>query len=101
MRIAEIVDQLRTTSETKLYDPLPLYLISAYEEQLEVRFPGKYREFLQLTNGCEACNGHYRIFGFGPSRSIDVVRWNQTNCWKFAWNGAADKYWCFGETSFG
>ena len=66
-----------------------------------MQFPEEYREFLQLANGCEAHYGHYRIFGFDPKRSIDAVRWNQSNCWKFAWDGAADDYWCFGETAFG
>ena len=101
MTVEQIVEDLKHTAGCKCYEPLPMDLLQAQEDKLGLRFPTEYRRFLELTNGCEVYYGHYRIFGFDPNRSIDARRWNQNDYWKFAWSGAADDYWCFGETAFG
>lgn len=101
MIVGEIVEELKRTQGYKLYEPLPAESLRAYEDRLGLQFPSDYRQFLQLTNGCEVCFGHYRIFGFDSMRSIDAMRWNRNDCWKFAWDGGPDNYWCFGETAFG
>lgn len=45
--------------------------------------------------------GFLKIYGV-PGRSvIDVVRWNEAECWKFAWPGDLDRYWCFAGTAMG
>jgi SMI1 / KNR4 family (SUKH-1) len=101
MNIEEIVAELRGLPGCKCHDPLPNNSLLALEAKLGFRFPKEYRTFLRLCNGCESQHGHYRIFGFDTNRSIDVVRWNESDYWKCAWEGRADGYWCFGETAFG
>src|SRR5215471_20631369 len=101
MTVEQIVEELRKTPGCRTYDPLPTEVLRYWEKRLGFQFPDRYRELLSLTNGCEAFYGHFRIFGFDPDRILDAARWNSANCWKFAWNGAPDGYWCFGETAFG
>lgn len=63
--------------------------------------PPQHVEFLQWSNGLEAYAGYFRLFGIGPSAGVDAIRWNQDDCWKFAWCDRCADYWCFGETAWG
>lgn len=101
MSVENIIGQLKGAVGCNCYEPLPMSMLHEWEDRLGIQFPDSYREFLTLTNGCETNFGHYRLFGFDKSRSIDIVRWNEQDCWKYAWDGEPDKYWCFGETAFG
>lgn len=99
--VERLVTELRKVDGCRFYEPVPAAILDQWEREFGVGFPSEYREFLMLTNGCETYHGHYRIFGFALQRSIDIVKWNSEECWKFAWNGVADGYWCFGETALG
>jgi SMI1 / KNR4 family (SUKH-1) len=101
MIIESAVKELKNAAGCRFYHPLPEDVLDTWEVQLGLSFPDTYRKFLATTNGCEAYYGFFRIFGFDPTRSIDAVRWNEADCWKFAWDGRPDGYWCFGETVFG
>jgi hypothetical protein len=63
--------------------------------------PKAYLSFLQNSNGAEAYDGYFRIFGFGPKAKTDAIEWNRESLWKFAWPRGVNKYWCFGGTAWG
>lgn len=75
--------------------------LAALEEMSGIRLPDDHREFLRFTNGAEGYGGHIRMFGFGPDAAIDMISWNSPGHWKFAWDGRADGFFCFGETARG
>lgn len=75
--------------------------LAALEEISGIPLPDDHREFLRFTNGAEGYGGHIRMFGFGPDAAIDMISWNSPGHWKFAWDGRADGFFCFGETAWG
>lgn len=101
MTLLHNIERLRRIPGSHFYDPVVIEGLDKLQESLGICFPDSYRSFLSKTNGCEVFHGYFRIFGLDSKRPIDVATWNEQLTWKFAWNGAASDFWCFGETVFG
>lgn len=58
--------------------------------------PPEHQTLLRRSNGLEILGGSYRLFGIEA-----LVDRNRPETWKFAWNGVADEFLCFGESVLG
>jgi len=63
--------------------------------------PLQHRNLLALSNGLSICAGYYRLLGHDTKCDRDLKTWNAPSHWKFAWQGRADSYFCFGTTAWG
>jgi hypothetical protein len=63
--------------------------------------PTEHKVFLRQSNGVEIYGGYFRLFGLTSSRAYDLARWNEPECWKFAWDNKCTNFVCFGETAWG
>lgn len=63
--------------------------------------PVDHYAILSAANGISIYDGYFKLFGVGAGTFTDSVLWNEDEYWKFAWNGRASRYWCFGETAWG
>lgn len=63
------------------------------------RLPEAHRRLLAASDGLELLGGSYRLFGWAHGRRIE--EWNADENWKFAWEGHAAPWLCFGESVLG
>ena len=63
--------------------------------------PESHREILEKSNGIEVYGGYFRLFGVDSKESIDLLNWNEPDCWKFAWQDRCSGFLCFAETAWG
>lgn len=68
--------------------------------QLPVTLPPKHLEFLRFADGLTAAHGYLRVFGVGDSVRSQI-RWNGSECWRFAWPDRCAGFWFFAETAHG
>ncbi len=66
-----------------------------------VALPATHLELLQTANGISVFGGYFRLFGCSSPTAIDMIEWNSSDVWCFAWNKPLDEYWFFGETAWG
>lgn len=94
---AERLADLAADGAVTLHEPLNLFSADA----LAVSLPLEHMRVLGRSNGVEGYGGYLRLFGLGPTATVDLVRWNEPATWKDAWSGAADGWLCFAETGWG
>lgn len=66
-----------------------------------IALPATHLEFLKVANGISIFGGYFRLFGCSTAATIDMVKWNSSDLWIFAWNKPLDEFWFFGETAWG
>jgi len=76
-------------------------LVSPVNARLGFELPASHLATLLTSNGMEVYAGYVRLFGLLTEETIDGLSWNDVSCWKFAWNGRCDGFWCFAETAWG
>lgn len=99
-----VQDGIRTLSATDGIDTHPGVgdaALSEFETEFRLRLPPEHAEVLRWSNGVEAYDGFYRLFGIGGGGAIDAVAWNHPRCWRFAWNTSVNRYWFIGESAWG
>ena len=69
--------------------------------QYSVKLPGEHEEILRITNGLEMFGGYLRLFGCQGNESIDAIKWNYHDYWRFAWGQRCKGFLFFAETAFG
>jgi hypothetical protein len=69
-------------------------------DETELALPEPHVALLSESNGVTGYDGYFRLFGLS-GEVADIVRWNRTETWKFAWPDAVSAYLCFGETAWG
>lgn len=99
--IAMLIANLRKLPDATLQPGIDLALLNRYEEEHKLYLPQAHKEVLSLTNGIDTCDGYCCLFGFYRVEGIDAVRWNEDACWKFAWEGRASDFFCFGQLADG
>jgi hypothetical protein len=97
----DALNRLRPVEGVRLHNGISQYSVVKFEEACGVRLPADHRAMLQESNGVEAYGGYLRIFGIGTDESTDLARWNDQECWKFAWRDRCKTYLCFAETAWG
>jgi hypothetical protein len=65
------------------------------------RLPEEHRRLLALSDGMDLLAGSYRLFGWANPAARAMPAWNAPQTWKFAWNGHASPWLCFGESVLG
>lgn len=70
--------------------------VHAAEAGIGAPLPPPYRELLQATDGLSLFDGHLRLLG-----AADLIRWNDPQAWKHAWQHPPVDFICFGGTSIG
>ena len=65
------------------------------------RLPERHRRLLALSDGMDLKQGSYRLFGWANPAARAMPRWNEEETWKFAWDGHASPWLCFGESVLG
>lgn len=63
--------------------------------------PKIHSDILTQANGVSIFHGFFRLFGTGNDVTPSMEVWNSKQFWKFAWNGMADGFLCFGTTAWG
>ncbi len=63
--------------------------------------PVEHTAVVQLFNGLTVSRGAYRLFGLRPEPYLDIVSWNESASWRFAWDDRLKPFLCFGETAWG
>jgi hypothetical protein len=99
--IAGLVQELRGLKDVVFHHGANAPLLTEFETESRLILPPEHKELLRWSNGVEAYAGYVRLFGLHTTESIDSVRWNQHDFWKFAWGDRCSEYWCFGETAWG
>jgi hypothetical protein len=66
-----------------------------------IKLPAAHLDLLKLANGIAVFGGYFRLFGYCSATTIDVLQWNASQVWKFAWDKPLDEFWFFGETAWG
>jgi hypothetical protein len=94
-------DALQAVGNARLHGPMDPQASALMRDSLRTRLPEEHMELLIRYNGIEAYDGYFRLLGVLTADFIDIINWNQNDCWKFAWDGRCDEYWCFGETGWG
>lgn len=83
------------------YSPLSQIEIERILTGAGLVLPSAHLEALAFSDGAMVCGGYFRIFGLNAANPTSLLSWNAPNLWKFAWDGKADDYLCFGETAWG
>ena len=65
------------------------------------RLPERHRRLLSLSDGMDLLAGSYRLFGWANRAARAIPDWNSQATWKFAWEGHASPWLCFGESVLG
>lgn len=65
------------------------------------RLPEPHRRLLALSDGMDLRAGSYRLFGWANRAARAMSWWNAQETWKFAWDGEASPWLCFGESVLG
>ena len=99
--IEQVLQRFETTPDTQLYPGCPRETILGLEEHLGVRLPDAHRTFLARSDGAEAFGGYFRLLGALRGAPTNLAVWNHENYWKFAWEGRAAEFLCFGDTGWG
>src|SRR5690348_12619668 len=63
---------------------------------LGVALPATHQLLLTQTDGLSAYGGYLRLFG-----ASELIAWNDSSTWKFAWPSRIREYFCFAETAWG
>src|SRR4051812_9003310 len=66
-----------------------------------IQLPADHQQLLARSNGFSAFGGFERLFGVFSGDELDAGDWNAADCWKFAWGGLADAFWCFAGNAWG
>jgi hypothetical protein len=66
-----------------------------------MKLPKAHSEILNRSNGLAVYGGYFRLWGVEETSSLSIEKWNESQYWKFAWNGRADDFLCFGSTAWG
>lgn len=66
-----------------------------------IKLPATHLEFLKLANGISIFGGYFHLFGCSSPTTIDMIDWNSSGVWQFAWNKPLNEFWFFGETAWG
>jgi len=98
---SDIVTGLRAIEGVDTGDGIALDVLTELLTEIELSLPPEHAKLLCGSNGLTVYHGYYRMFSIGPSRTIDAVRWNYPECWRFAWDDRCSLFWCFGETGWG
>ncbi len=102
MTVSAAVAALRSLPSSQLCGGRPATdLRNALRADDSVQLPESHVELLSLANGIMTFHGYYRLFGVACDPCIDLVRWNERETWKFAWEPDLDRYLAFGETAWG
>ncbi len=92
---------LVSIDDISLYPAVNSELIAEAELALGVCLPTDHRAALHESNGAQVFGGYFRLFGIGAEASTNLVKWNDPNLWKFAWDTRCSDYVCFAETAWG
>jgi hypothetical protein len=98
---SRLTDDLHPLPDTQLHPGADASLLAALEKECGVALPDQHAAVLRESNGIEAYAGYLRLFGVRSTESIDLIAWNEPDCWKFAWADRCSAYWCFAETAWG
>jgi hypothetical protein len=96
-----LFEPIRILSDVRCHAGADMLLLRKLEECYGIAFPEDHLQALHESNGVEAYGGYIRLFGVETDDSINIIRWNSNEYWKFAWNDRCSKYWCFAETAWG
>ena len=96
-----LFEPIQALNDVRFHAGAHTLLLDKLEECCGIAFPGDHLLALHESNGVEAYGGYIRLFGVETDDSIDILRWNNNEYWKFAWNDRCSKYWCFAETAWG
>jgi cell wall assembly regulator SMI1 len=80
---------LRHLKDASFYPGADISLFDKLEREYGITLPSDHRDVLQESNGAQVYAGYFRLFGIFTATDIDTINWNQADCWKFAWEGAA------------
>jgi hypothetical protein len=96
-----VFDPIRTLNDVRFNAGANMLFLNKLEECYGIAFPEDHLQTLHESNGIEAYGGYIRLFGVETDDSINVIRWNSNEYWKFAWDDRCSKYLCFAETAWG
>lgn len=91
-----LLSDLKGASDVTFFPPC-----DGNEGHATVKLPEPHSEILAKTNGVATYGGYFRLWGSGKAEVPNLEGWNEKQCWKFAWNGRADDFLCFGTTAWG
>lgn len=83
-----------------IHKPIERGKVDAFSHSFRY-LPDEHVEFLAKCDGIEIYDGYFRLFGISSSATMNLVSWNSSELWKFAWPQLADDFFFFGETAFG
>lgn len=92
---------LFSLSGVRLHPGADLGSLGELERSYGVQLPIDHRTALKESNGVEAYGGYLRLFGVESGTNVDIGSWNDSNCWKFAWEHRCSDFMCFAETAWG
>jgi len=96
-----LFEPIRTLNDVRFHAGANMLVLNKLEECYGIAFPEDHLQALHESNGIEAYGGYIRLFGVETDDSINVLRWNSNEYWKFAWDDRCSKYLCFAETAWG
>lgn len=99
--LERILAGLSAAEEARLYPGCTSDDIAFVERHAGIVLPDDHRAFLMHSDGAETFGGYYRLFGTRRGAPTDLTTWNSDDHWKFAWDGLASDFFCFGESGWG
>lgn len=96
-----LLEELRNLKDAKLHSAAKNTAFETLKDESGIIIPSDHQELLRESNGVEGYAGYVRLFGVDTTESIDSIKWNQPEFWKFAWGTRCLQYWCFAETAWG
>ena len=96
-----LFEPIKTLNDVRFHAGADMPVLNKVEECYGIAFPEDHLQALNESNGVEAYGGYIRLFGVETDDSINVLRWNSNEYWKFAWDDRCSKYLCFAETDLG
>lgn len=100
--LIEVVNKLLTMDNVSYLKALSKNEIDKYLVRHNLFLPESHVKLLCIVNGMSVYDGFYRLFGLDYDAEINLLSWNSSDLWKFAWNTTkVNDYLCFGETAWG
>jgi hypothetical protein len=97
----QLFEDLRNLEHITVHPGATSSAFDTLKNQRQIVLPSDHENLLRRSNGIEAYAGYIRLFGIDTTESIDALRWNESEYWKFAWGTRCTEYWCLAETAWG
>ncbi|MGO1076246.1 SMI1/KNR4 family protein [Inquilinus sp. CA228] len=99
--MSPLLGKLTQITDARLFEGASKEDIDLFVESSDIALPNDHLKALRESNGATVYGGYARLFGINSTNCIDILEWNRSDYWKFAWEIRCRDYICFAETAWG